>query len=226
MKIPVFLTPEARRLNFFGRSQFRAAGPRIAIALFSSCRNWLFRYDTEVTLLIPFAEGIFHNAVFQRMKTDDHYPPTWFQDPRRRFQQRLQIVQFTVYEDSESLKSSRRGMNSSFCLIHWPGRGRYYLRKMRRTAYRPRPTNGSGDSPRPPFLSKFVNHVGKLSLVEVVYHLFGGTLRVRVHPHIERPFRLKTESTRSVIKLQAAHSNVGQNPVHATRLLPLGDFRE
>src|SRR5262252_4235236 len=80
-------------------------------------------------------------------------------------------------------------------------------------AYRPRPANGSGDSPRPPFLSEFVNHVGKLSLVEVVYHLFGGTLRMRVHPHIERSFRLKTESTRGILKLQAADSNVRKQAI-------------
>jgi hypothetical protein len=76
--------------------------------------------------------------------------------------------------------------------------------------YRPRPANGSGDSPRPPFLSKFVNHIGKLSLVEVVYHLFGGTLAMRVHPHIERSFRLKTESACCVVELQAADPDVSK----------------
>src|SRR5580698_3893530 len=80
-------------------------------------------------------------------------------------------------------------------------------------SYRPRPANGSGDSPRPPFLSEFVNHIGKLSLVEVVYHLFGGTLALRVHPHVERPFRLKTKSARRVIKLQAADANVCEQAV-------------
>src|SRR5579864_7138446 len=79
--------------------------------------------------------------------------------------------------------------------------------------YRPRPANGSGDSPRPPFLSEFVNHIGKLSLVEVVYHLFGGTLRVRIHPHIKRPFRLKTESARGIVQLQAADAEVGEYAV-------------
>src|ERR1700746_2224326 len=85
-------------------------------------------------------------------------------------------------------------------------------------SYRPRPANGSGDSPRPPFLSEFVNHVGKLSLVEVVYHLFGGTLRMRVHPHIERSFRLKTESARGVVELQAADPDISQDPVNRSRL--------
>src|SRR5258708_6954642 len=80
-------------------------------------------------------------------------------------------------------------------------------------SYRPRPANGSGDSPRPPFLSEFVNHIGKLALVEVVYHLFGGTLTLRVHPHVERSIRLKTESPCGVGKLQAAYSDVGQNAV-------------
>src|ERR1700757_3967328 len=93
-------------------------------------------------------------------------------------------------------------------------------------SYRPRPDNGSGDSPRPPFLSEFVNHVGKLSLVEVVYHLFGGTLRVRIHPHIERSLRLKTESARGVVKLQTADPDVGQNAVDSFRLHAFRDFRE
>src|SRR5215468_8191781 len=93
-------------------------------------------------------------------------------------------------------------------------------------AYRPRPANGSGDSPRPPFLSEFVNHVGKLSLVEVVYHLFGGTLRVRIHPHIERSFRLKTESACGVVKLQAADPNVSQDAVNRSRLDAFRNLRE
>src|ERR1700684_1590806 len=80
-------------------------------------------------------------------------------------------------------------------------------------SYRPRPANGSGDSPRPPFLSEFVNHIGKLSLVEVVYHLFGATLRVRVHPHVERAIRLKTKSAPRIGQLEAADSDVGENSV-------------
>jgi len=93
-------------------------------------------------------------------------------------------------------------------------------------SYRPRPANGSGDSPRPPFLSEFVNHIGKLSLVEVVYHLFGGTLRPRVHPHVERSIRLKTKSARRIVQLQAAHSNVGQQAVNRCCLLALRNFCE
>src|SRR5579862_6422858 len=93
-------------------------------------------------------------------------------------------------------------------------------------SYRPRPANGSGDSPRPPFLSEFVNHIGKLSLVEVVYHLFGGTLTLRVHPHVERSFRLKTKSARRVVQLQAANSDVSQNSVDARCLMPLRNFRK
>src|SRR5512140_1030977 len=80
-------------------------------------------------------------------------------------------------------------------------------------SYRPRPANGSGDSPRPPFLSEFVNHIGKLSLVEVVYHLFVGTLTTRVPPHVERSIRLKTESARAVVQLQAADPDIRQQTV-------------
>src|ERR1700746_1127621 len=93
-------------------------------------------------------------------------------------------------------------------------------------SYRPRPANGSGDSPRPSFLTEFVNHIGKLSLVEVVYHLFGGTLRVRGHPHIERSFRLKTESARRVVELQAAASDIGQQTVDGRWSLAFRHFGE
>src|SRR5437762_9147717 len=93
-------------------------------------------------------------------------------------------------------------------------------------SYRPRPANGSGDSPRPPFLSEFVNHIGKLSLVEVVYHLFGGTLAMRVHPHVQRSIRLKAESPCCVAQLQAADSDVGQNSIYGPSLLALRNLCE
>src|SRR5438270_7083860 len=91
-------------------------------------------------------------------------------------------------------------------------------------SYRPRPANGSGDSPRPPFLSEFINHIGKLSLVEVVYHLFGGTIATRVHPHVERSFRLKAKSARRVVQLQAANTNICEHPIDGRCSLALRNF--
>jgi len=49
---------------------------------------------------------------------------------------------------------------------------------------------------------------GKLALTEVVYHLIGGQLGLRIHPHVEWSFRLKTKSARSVFELHRAHSEV------------------
>src|SRR5580700_11079659 len=97
---------------------------------------------------------------------------------------------------------------------------------MCRRSYRPRPDNGSGDSPRPPFLSEFVNHIGKLALVEVVYHLFGGSLTLRVHPHVERSIRLKTESACGIGKLQTANSDVGKQTVDGRWSLVVRNFTE
>ncbi len=53
--------------------------------------------------------------------------------------------------------------------------------------YRPGPDNGSGDSPRPPFLSEFVNQVGEFFFVGLIYHLFGrrslrGSIRMSKGP--------------------------------------------
>src|SRR5438309_10595830 len=114
---------ETPALQSFGGSQLRAARPRIAIDFFFIGRHRLFRQQAVVTSFRAFAKSIFHDAVFQRVETDDHQPASRFQQPRGCFHQRPQVVEFAVYEDSESLKGARRGMNSSFRLIHWPGRG-------------------------------------------------------------------------------------------------------
>jgi hypothetical protein len=60
-------------------------------------------------------------------------------------------------------------------------------------SYRPRPNNGSGDSPRPPFLTEFVNHIRERSLVEAIYHLISRQLPFWVHPHIQRTLGLEAE---------------------------------
>src|SRR5215472_2573056 len=90
--------------------------------------------------------------------------------------------------------------------------------------YRPRPDNGSGDSPRPPFLTEFVNHIREILFAHVVYHLIGGALALRVHPHVERPFRPKTESACRIAELQRTHAQIGQQPVRAYRRDLAGDI--
>src|SRR5216684_774870 len=85
------------------------------------------------------------------------------------------------------------------------------------SAYRPRPNNGSGDSPRPPFLTEFVNQIGKLTLVEPIYHLIGGALCARVHSHVEWTLRLKTESALRVGQLQRTEAKIGEQPVGRSR---------
>src|SRR5205085_12554867 len=92
--------------------------------------------------------------------------------------------------------------------------------------YRPRPYNGSGDSPRPPFLTEFVNHIREIFFAHVVYHLFGGTLTVRVHPHIKWALRLKTKTPRGVFKLHGADADVRQQPVRGSLRNVRGDVRK
>src|SRR5205823_1652679 len=96
---------------------------------------------------------------------------------------------------------------------------------MRCTAYRPRPNNGSGDTPRPPFLTEFVNQIGEVFLVKPIYHLIGGTLAARVHAHVERSFRLKTESALRICELQAAQAQISQNSVNRTDAANLSEAR-
>src|ERR1051326_6069953 len=80
-------------------------------------------------------------------------------------------------------------------------------------SHRPRPNNGSGDSPRPPFLTEFVNQIRESDLVHPIYRLIGGALFARVHPHVEWTLRLKTESPLGVAELQRAQPQVGQDAI-------------
>src|SRR6266496_3022988 len=92
-------------------------------------------------------------------------------------------------------------------------------------SYRPRPYNGSGDSPRPPFLTEFVNQVSEFFFAELVYNLICGQLSQRVHPHVQGSFRLKTESALRVFELHRAQSKVRQHSVRRSLRHPLAQFR-
>src|SRR5258707_5146699 len=97
---------------------------------------------------------------------------------------------------------------------------------MRGSSYRPRPDNGSGDSPRPPFLTELVNQIGECDLVDLVYHLFGGAPGLRIHSHVERSFRLKTKASRRVVQLQTAYADVCQDSVDGRWLLAVRNVCE
>ena len=95
-----------------GRSKLSSAALNFALrarglrSLSSSVAVTGFLVSTRkcLSLIRALAEGILYDAIFQRVKTDHHHASSWLQNPRRRFQQRLQIFQFAVYEDSKSLK--------------------------------------------------------------------------------------------------------------------------
>src|ERR1017187_295230 len=97
--------------NFFGGAHLRTARPGIAINLFFARRHRLFRQQPVPALLRTLAKRILDDSVFERVKADHHQPSTRLQHAGRHFQQCFQIVQFMVYEDSESLKGSGRRMN-------------------------------------------------------------------------------------------------------------------
>src|SRR6266849_3188118 len=97
--------------NSFGGAHLGAARPRIAINLVFRCHHRFLREQTKVLVLRALTHCILDDPVFERMKADHHQPSARFQHPGRRLQQCFQIVQFPVYEDSESLKSSGRRMN-------------------------------------------------------------------------------------------------------------------
>src|ERR1017187_636614 len=105
-------------LYSFGRPHLGAARPRIAIYLFPARRHRLLGQQPVAALLRTLAKRILDDSVFERMKANHHQPSARLQHSGRRLQQCFQIVQFTVYEYSESLKGLRRRMNPLMFPIH------------------------------------------------------------------------------------------------------------
>ena len=92
--------------------------------------------------------------------------------------------------------------------FHCWGRSRYDFCQLCSCRNRPGPHNGSGDSPRPPFLSEFVNQIGEFFLVRLIYHLPGSFTTARIHAHIERCVLPKTKSSVRLIKLKAIYEQL------------------
>src|SRR5258708_35679180 len=103
--------PFQEALNFFRGPQLRAARARTAITLFLAGSHRLFRQDLVGPRFSSVAQSVFYDAVLQGVKADHHQPASRFQDARRCFHKRLQVVQFAVYEDSDCLESRGRWMN-------------------------------------------------------------------------------------------------------------------
>ncbi len=64
------------------------------------------------------------------------------------------------------------------------------------------PPEFEGNWPQVTLVHASFAEIGELALVHPIYHLIGGTFGVRVHPHVERSFRLKAESPLRIGQLQ------------------------
>jgi len=156
------------------------------------------------------------------MKTYDNEPCG---GPKQRWcslKQCPDFVQFAVNEDSQRLKCSGSRVN----MFHWRDGRSYDPGQLRRGCNRPPSHNGSGDCPRPPFLTVFVNEIRQLALARLIHHLFGGGLGSRIHSHIQRPVRLKTKPSSRLVELQAAYAEVGQQAIGRSRRYVRGDAAE
>ena len=195
----------------------------------AGCVQSLLRPQSRVSwsrlsdpVLRAFPDTVLRDAIFQRMKTYDNEPCG---GPKQRWcslKQCPDFVQFAVNEDSQCLKCSGSRVN----MFHWRDGRSYDPGQLHRGCNRPPSHNGSGDCPRPPFLTVFVNEIRQLALARLIHHLFGRGLGSRIHSHIQRPVRLKTKPSSRLIELQAAHAEVGQQAIGRSRRYVRGDAAE
>src|SRR6201999_2798622 len=179
--------------------------------LFVTSHNRLLRQNLELFVPACFTERILHQPVFQRVEADQHQPPSRLQQRPRALEQRLNLSQLVIHSNPKCLKGPSRRMN--LVAFHWWGRGRYDLSQFCCSRNRPGPNNGSGDSPRPPFLSEFVNQVGEFVFVFLIYHLLGRLTLARIHPHIKRAIGPKTKSSVRLVQLQTAYAKISKQSI-------------
>src|SRR5688572_20899365 len=97
------------------------AGSRISAHLIFRGHLWPLRQDFELAG-VPTGkglEGLFHNAVFERMKRDDAEPSTRGQDIRCITERRFEVIQLFIDGDAKRLESTRRTMNASTAIMSW-----------------------------------------------------------------------------------------------------------
>ncbi len=141
------------------------------------------------------------------MKTYDYQPASAFTVAEWHSSASRQICNSLLTNIGVPEKFGRR-MNPSFCLIHWPGRGRYDFR--RSAAFVLAATGQwlwrfSATS----FHHRFVNQISECDLVELIYHLFSGLPGCGSFA-CRAVLRLKTEASRRIVQLQAADSEISQ----------------
>ena len=191
---------------------------RIAIRLLFLSRQRLARQDFKIPCLAPSRNASLAIRSSREWKLITTSLPPGFKSLGACSSSACYLVQLVIHTNSKSLKGPGRRMNIMPLGFHCWGRSRYNSGQFRRRCNRPRPDNGSGDSPRPPFLSEFVNQVGEILFVSLIYHLFGGYPDARIHPHIQGSIRLKTKSSVRLVQLHRTDAEIREQPINACRL--------
>jgi len=169
------------------------------------------------SLVRSFAQAVFGDTIFKGVKADDDEPCRGLKQLRCGLKQRLDFVQLPIHINTEGLKGACR--RHECALVSLRGRLEAIRRANCPVVFTGRPrTNGSGDSPRPPFLSVLVNEVSSSRCVCLIHHLFGGDSRSRIHTHVDGPVRLKTKSSVRFVELKACSL---QNRPASRQLCPL-----
>ena len=97
--------------------------------------------------------------------------------------------------------------------LHGVGQLRRCLESLHIALFNNRP----GDAARPALAAQFPKNLRQLPGLEFVHQLRGAHRLPPVHPHVQRPLGLKTETALRLVELRRAHPEIQQHPV-ATRL--------
>ena len=173
----------------FRGAELGAARSRVAVNLFFTGRHGFSGQDLPDPVLRAFPDAVFRDAIFKRMKADNDEPCGGLKQLWRGLKQSPDFVQFLINEDTQRLKGPGSRVNMS--VFYWREGGCYDSCKLSCRSNRPPPHNCSGDCPRPPFLTVFVNEICQLTLAHLIHHLSGGRPLARIETHIQRPVRLK-----------------------------------
>ena len=164
-------------------------------------------------------EEAFHDAVFERVETDDGKAPLGSKQASGGVQGGAQLLELAVHLDANRLEGSRRGMLAHVLFVARHDRGNEVRKvpRRRKGLFRAPRDDRPGDRAREALFAVEVDHASDGLLIGRIEPFRGRHARRRIHAHVERPLETEGKSARSVVDLRGGNADVEKDSVHLAR---------
>jgi hypothetical protein len=166
------------------------------------------------------AHELLHDAVFERVETDNHQSTAFIEDLEGLRQHHRQLFKLLIDVNPYSLEGARRRV------LMWLARGNGFchdLGKLPCAVDRPARSSRNNRSCNlfsKPFFAIAPDDLPDLLFRRLLQPLRRGLPAARIHPHVERPVEAEAESPFRLVKLRRGHAEVEQHAVDMRNTCP------